>query len=285
MWLAFWAASAHCRVMFSFSSASIPKPFYSGLLSIHSPPSLCLWFGLPWLLGRNVPLALLNFRRFAWAHLSSLPWSLWMASRSSGVLTASLSLVSSANQLRVCSIPVSMSLTNMLKQCRSEYNSWEKPHHWCPLGHWAVGHSSLSATIQPNPYPPNGPSIKSMSLQFRDKDVMWDSVKWFAQVQIDDDSCSSFIHQRNTEITTRFFFSGYSHLAQSICFFHINREVPVAANLGSYSLWIKERGVYCRLMNNVNFSSSSLEVLVWTENDCCQRNALFNSTSSTREQN
>ena len=33
-----------------------------------------------------------------------------------------------------------------------------------------------------------------MSLQFRDKDVVWDSVKCFAQVQVDDVSCSSLIH-------------------------------------------------------------------------------------------
>ncbi|KAK4823457.1 hypothetical protein QYF61_002293 [Mycteria americana] len=55
--------------------------------------------------------------------------------------------------------------------------------HWSPLGHRAVDHNSLSATIQPIPYPPSGPSIRSISLQFRDKDVMRDSVKCFAQVQ------------------------------------------------------------------------------------------------------
>ena len=35
-----------------------------------------------------------------------------------------------------------------------------------------------------------------MSLHFRDKDVMRDSVKYFAQVQVDDISCSSLVHQR-----------------------------------------------------------------------------------------
>jgi len=34
-----------------------------------------------------------------------------------------------------------------------------------------------------------------MSLQFRDKDVVRDSVKCFAQLQADDVSCSSLIHQ------------------------------------------------------------------------------------------
>ncbi|KAK4822239.1 hypothetical protein QYF61_011880 [Mycteria americana] len=43
--------------------------------------------------------------------------------------------------------------------------------------------TTLSATIQPIPYPQSGPSVKSMSLQFRDKDVVRDSVKCFAQVK------------------------------------------------------------------------------------------------------
>ncbi|KAK4823607.1 hypothetical protein QYF61_004210 [Mycteria americana] len=41
----------------------------------------------------------------------------------------------------------------------------------------------LSVTMQPSPYPPSGPSVKPMSLQFRDKDVVRDSIKCFAQVQ------------------------------------------------------------------------------------------------------
>jgi len=34
-----------------------------------------------------------------------------------------------------------------------------------------------------------------MSLQFRDKDVVQDSVKHFAQIQVNYISCSSLIHQ------------------------------------------------------------------------------------------
>ncbi|KAK4807440.1 hypothetical protein QYF61_001991 [Mycteria americana] len=40
MLLAFWAASAHCRLMSSLSSISTPKSFSTGLLSIPSSPSL-----------------------------------------------------------------------------------------------------------------------------------------------------------------------------------------------------------------------------------------------------
>ncbi|PKU40783.1 testosterone 17-beta-dehydrogenase 3-like [Limosa lapponica baueri] len=39
MQLAFWAASAHCRLMLSFSSTNTPKSFSSGLLSSHSLPN------------------------------------------------------------------------------------------------------------------------------------------------------------------------------------------------------------------------------------------------------
>jgi len=45
-------------------------------------------------------------------------------------------------------------------------------------------------TVQSIPYPLSGPIVKSMSLQFRLKDVTWDSVNCFAQVQIGDISCS-----------------------------------------------------------------------------------------------
>ena len=73
-------------------------------------------------------------------------------------------------------------------------------HHWSPLGYIAFDCKSLSAIIQPIFYPLNGPSIKLMSLQFRDKDVVNDSVKCFAPVQVDDISCSSLIHQHGNLI-------------------------------------------------------------------------------------
>ncbi|KAK4816043.1 hypothetical protein QYF61_011051 [Mycteria americana] len=52
------------------------------------------------------------------------------------------------------------------------------------LLHWAVDHYPLDMAIQPIPYPPNSPSIKSVSLQFRDKDVVGDHVKGLTEVQI-----------------------------------------------------------------------------------------------------
>lgn len=59
--------------------------FSSGLVLIHSLPSLCL--GLPWPCCRILHLALLNFMRVAQTQLSSLSRSCWMVSIPSSVST------------------------------------------------------------------------------------------------------------------------------------------------------------------------------------------------------
>jgi len=84
------------KAWFSLTVCHTPKSFSSELLSSHSLPSLYLCLGLPRLRCRTLHLALLNFMRLAWAHLSSLSRSLWIASLPSSVSTAPLSLVSSA---------------------------------------------------------------------------------------------------------------------------------------------------------------------------------------------
>jgi len=114
IWLAFWAASTHCQLTLSFSSTNTPKSFSSGLLSSHSPLKLYLCLGLPQPARRTLHLALVNFMRQAWSHLSSLSRFLWIASHPSNVSIEPLSLVSSANLLRVHSIPLSMSPTKVL---------------------------------------------------------------------------------------------------------------------------------------------------------------------------
>lgn len=53
--------------------------------------------------------------------------------------------------------------------------------------------AALSVTIQPIPYLPSAPSIKSMSLQLRDKHILQDSVKHFAQVTNDISHSSSLL--------------------------------------------------------------------------------------------
>ena len=49
-----------------------------------------------------------------------------------------------------------------------------------------MDHHPLDAAIQPIPHPPNSPSIKSTSLQFREQDVAGNRVKGLPEVQIDD---------------------------------------------------------------------------------------------------
>ena len=43
---------------------------------------------------------------------------------------------------------------------------------WCPSIHRAVGCFPPDATTQPIPHPPNGPAIKSVSPQFRERDAV-----------------------------------------------------------------------------------------------------------------
>ena len=71
--------------------------------------------------------------------------------------------VSTANLLKVHSISLSMSPTRM-----------------------------LNSIVLPIPCPVSGPSIRSIFLQFGNQNVVQDSVKHFACVQIDDINCSSF---------------------------------------------------------------------------------------------
>jgi len=175
--LAFWAASTYCRVMLSFSSTSTPNSFFLGMLSIHSLPSLYLCLDFPRPMYRTLHLALLNFMRFTQGPplkpvkvpLDGIP---------------SLQHVNCSIQLAVVSklaedaLSPTVHVTNKdVKQHWPQYQPLRHTtHHWTLLGHRAIDCNSLSATIQPIPYPLSGPPFKSVSLQFRDKDVVQDSV-------------------------------------------------------------------------------------------------------------
>ncbi|RMC04474.1 hypothetical protein DUI87_18919 [Hirundo rustica rustica] len=60
---------------------------------------------------------------------------------------------------------------------------------------------NISLTTQTIPYPLGSPSTKSVSPQSRDEDVMWDSIKCFAEVWIDDITHSSLLHQNHNSVT------------------------------------------------------------------------------------
>ncbi|TRZ22940.1 hypothetical protein HGM15179_004140 [Zosterops borbonicus] len=60
------------------------------------------------------------------------------------------------------------------KQCWSQYRALRTPLvTGLPLDIGPLT-ATLSVAVQPNPYPPTGPSVKSVFPQFRDKDVMQD---------------------------------------------------------------------------------------------------------------
>ena len=90
-------------------------------------PSLCTYLGLLWPKGNTLHLALLNPLRFTWTHLSSFPRPFWMTSLPYVVSTAPFSLVSSANLLRVHSIPQSRCLIKMLRSTSPKMDCCEKP--------------------------------------------------------------------------------------------------------------------------------------------------------------
>ena len=61
-----------------------------------------------------------------------------------------------------------------------------------PPGYRAIDHNPLTVTFSPIPYPLNSPPFKSISLQFKVKDVAGNHTKDLAEVQTDDISCLSF---------------------------------------------------------------------------------------------
>ncbi|PKU44393.1 hypothetical protein llap_5336 [Limosa lapponica baueri] len=64
-----------------------------------------------------------------------------------------------------------------VRQYQSQYRPLRSTtRHWFPFGHRTIDCNYLNVAIKPVSYPPSGSSIKSVSLQFRDQDVMQDSV-------------------------------------------------------------------------------------------------------------
>ena len=156
--------------------------FFPGLPSIHSPPSLYLCLGLPWSRCRTLYLALLNFMSFTQAHLSSLFLD----------VIPSLQCIDHNIQLGVIRKLAEDALSPTVHTTNKDVKKHQS-QDWplknttllqSPPRHWCIDHNSLSTTIHPIPHPPGG-SIKSVSVQFRDTDVVQDSVKCFAQIQVD----------------------------------------------------------------------------------------------------
>ena len=159
-----------------------------------STPSLFLYLGLPQLECNTSHLTLLNLIRFSYmpTFQASPGLSRWHPSH----LLCQLDHSAWCHQqvLRVHSIPLCMSLIKILKEHQYQARHLRNTTHDWPLpGHRAIDSNPMATIIQPILYPPNNPAFKSISLQFRDKDVVWDHND-LAQVQVDDNSCPSFVH-------------------------------------------------------------------------------------------
>ncbi|KAK4826321.1 hypothetical protein QYF61_007406 [Mycteria americana] len=86
-----------------------------------------------------------------------------------------------------------------IKQYWSQYRlPRDTTCHQSPSGHSAI--DPLDVTIQPIPHPPKSPSIKSISHQFREKDVVGHHVKGLTEVQIDNIHSSSLVRWRSHSI-------------------------------------------------------------------------------------
>jgi len=91
--------------------------------------------------------------------------------------------VSSANLLRVHSIPLSLSLKDVEEHRSQDRLPGDSSCHQPPPGHRAIDYKPLAMAIQPIPYPLNSSPFKSISLQFRDKSVVRNCIKGLPQVQ------------------------------------------------------------------------------------------------------
>lgn len=153
--LAFWAVRKHC------SYSVFPPPTLTSFspqdCSQSTHHAACIHVGIA-LAHVN---ALLKLHEVCMHPALKLVESLRMVSVPFSVLITPQGLASSANFLNF-----TVHVTNKYLPQRNAI------HHWSPLGHKAIDCNSLSGTMQPIPYPQTGPSTKSTSPQFRDKDDM-----------------------------------------------------------------------------------------------------------------
>jgi len=159
--LAFLATWEHGWLLFSQSSTSTPRSISSTQSSRHSAPSWQWCLGLLWPKCRTQHLILLNPIPLASAQLSNLSRSLCKASVPSGRSTLPASLVSSANLLRVHSIPSSRSSVKILKRteniffsctvlwyCLTAFFFLAEKTKQKPLEHWKKVQFSTHSTLR-----------------------------------------------------------------------------------------------------------------------------------------
>ena len=130
-------------------STRITRSFSAKPLSSWSAPSLYWCLVLFLYRCRTLHFPLLNFMRFPSVHLSSLSRFLRMAAWPSGISGTPHSFVSSADLLKVHSVPSSRSSMKMLNGTGPSINPWgNTTSDWCPAGLCSVEKNLLSAAVQ-----------------------------------------------------------------------------------------------------------------------------------------
>ncbi|KAK4828525.1 hypothetical protein QYF61_026947 [Mycteria americana] len=136
---------------------------------------------------QDLALGPVELMRFTWAHFLSLSRPLHAN------CTIQLGVVSKLVEGALD--PTVYVIDEDIKQYWSQYGPLrDTTCHQYPSEHGAVDHYPLDATIQSIPHPLNSPSIRFISLQFREKDVVGDLVKGLTEVHIDDIHSSSLVH-------------------------------------------------------------------------------------------
>lgn len=171
--LALWTASECCQFMCSLSATSTLNSFsFSAILNSFIPQSVLIW-GVA---SAQVEHLALGFMRFPWTYFLSLSRSLWMAVCPPGMSPVPFSVVL-ALQLAEGALNATVYVIDEDKKLCSSQSSG---HHLSLISVWTLSHCPL----QPISHLPNSPSIKSISLQFREKGVVRYCVKGLTNVQI-----------------------------------------------------------------------------------------------------
>ncbi|PKU46206.1 hypothetical protein llap_3480 [Limosa lapponica baueri] len=154
MWLPFWALSAHCWVMLSFSSTNTPQVLLlrAALNPFSAQPVFVLGITLTRM--QDLTFGLVEFYEVGMrtdlkpvqVPLDGLP--------SFQCINSTTQLGVTSNLAKGALNPTIHVANKDVKQRWSQYRPLRSATHHCsPLGHRSIDHNKLSATIQPIPYP------------------------------------------------------------------------------------------------------------------------------------
>lgn len=165
MYLAFWYMSTHSWLMLSFLSTNTHKSFLPGWHFICFLPSLCLCLGFPWLRRSTLYVALVNKSLNSVKVLLDGRAALWCWPHQTAL--------GHQQTCWGCTEPHCPCCNKDVKKCWCQYR---------PLKNHQLDIEKSMKTLQTCSfiqffYPLSGPSVKSMSLQFRNEVDTQNTVK------------------------------------------------------------------------------------------------------------